>query len=76
MSGRWCWPSEVVGLVAAGLGVSLVPQSISRIVLDGVSYLPLSGVDLHAHIAMIISADNARPLTSAFTDSVRRTLAR
>jgi DNA-binding transcriptional LysR family regulator len=64
----------VVGVVAAGLGVSLVPQSISRIALEGVSYLPLDGVDLYARIAMITHATNSRPLVSAFTDSVRRTL--
>jgi DNA-binding transcriptional LysR family regulator len=64
--GGWC----------GGRGVSLVPQSIGRIALEGVSYLPLDGIDLHARIAMITSADNARPLVSAFTDSVRRTLAR
>jgi DNA-binding transcriptional LysR family regulator len=64
----------VVGVVAAGLGVSLVPQSISRIALEGVSYLPLDGVDLHARIAMITHATNARPLVRAFTDSVRDTL--
>jgi DNA-binding transcriptional LysR family regulator len=64
----------VVGVVAAGLGVSLVPQSISRIALDGVSYVPLEGVDLYASIAMITAADNRRPLVSGFTDSVRHTL--
>jgi DNA-binding transcriptional LysR family regulator len=64
----------VVGVVAAGLGVSLVPQSISRIALDGVRYRPLAGVDLHASIAMVTAADNLRPLVLTFTDSVRRTL--
>jgi DNA-binding transcriptional LysR family regulator len=64
----------VVAVVAAGLGVSLVPQSISRIALKGVSYLPLDGVDLHARIAMISHSTNSRPLVRAFTDSVRDTL--
>lgn len=63
----------VVAAVAAGLGVSLVPQSISNIALPGVAYRPLD-VDVHAHIAMITTTENPRPLVSAFTDSVRRTL--
>jgi DNA-binding transcriptional LysR family regulator len=64
----------VVAVVAAGLGVSLVPQSISRIALEGVSYLPLDGVELHARIAMITHATNTRPLVRAFTDSVHNTM--
>jgi DNA-binding transcriptional LysR family regulator len=64
----------VVGVVATGLGVSLVPQSISRIALETVAYLPLDDADMHARIAMVTAADNARPLVSGFTASVRRTL--
>lgn len=34
-----------VGLVAAGLGIALVPQSVSRLRLDGVVYRPLVRAD-------------------------------
>jgi DNA-binding transcriptional LysR family regulator len=34
---------SVMPLVAAGLGVSIVPRSTSRILVDGVSYLPVKG---------------------------------
>jgi DNA-binding transcriptional LysR family regulator len=64
----------VVAVVAAGLGVSLVPQSISRIALEGVSYLSLDGVELYARIAMITHAMHTRPLVRTFTDSVRNTM--
>jgi DNA-binding transcriptional LysR family regulator len=64
----------VVAVVAAGLGVSLVPQSISRIALEGVSYLALDGVELHARVAMVTHGTNTRPLVRAFTDSVRNTM--
>jgi DNA-binding transcriptional LysR family regulator len=63
-----------VGVVAAGLGVSLVPQSISRIALEGVSYLALDGVELHARIAMVTHGTNTRPLVCTFRDSVRNTM--
>jgi len=36
---------STLGLVAAGLGVSVVPQSLLRINLEGVVYVPLSGAD-------------------------------
>jgi DNA-binding transcriptional LysR family regulator len=34
---------SVIPLVAAGLGVSIVPRSTSRILVDGVRYLPVEG---------------------------------
>jgi DNA-binding transcriptional LysR family regulator len=64
-----------VAVVAAGLGVSLVPQSISSLALQGVAYRPLDD-EVHAQIAMITHVANSRPLVYAFTDSVRRTLSR
>jgi len=36
---------STLGLVAAGMGVSVVPQSLLRINLDGVVYVPLAGQD-------------------------------
>ncbi len=33
----------IIGLVAAGTGVSLVPASVQRLALDGVAYRPVSG---------------------------------
>ena len=62
----------VVGLVAAGLGVSLVPQSIRNIRLDGVVYRELTGVCPEARIAMVLSTANDRPVVRHFVDSVQR----
>jgi DNA-binding transcriptional LysR family regulator len=62
----------VVGLVAAGLGVSLVPRSISSIGLDGVVYRELTDVSPEAHIAMVVSTTNDRPVVRHFIDSVQR----
>jgi DNA-binding transcriptional LysR family regulator len=33
----------IIGLVGSGMGVALVPQSMTRLQRDGVTYLPLSG---------------------------------
>jgi DNA-binding transcriptional LysR family regulator len=62
----------VVGLVAAGLGVSLVPQSISSIRLEGVVYREPVDVCPKARIAMVLAATNDRPVVQHFVGSVRR----
>jgi DNA-binding transcriptional LysR family regulator len=63
-----------VGLVAAGLGVSLVPQTISRIMLDNVVYRELDGVKPVAKIAMVVAAGKRRPLVASFAECARRSL--
>jgi DNA-binding transcriptional LysR family regulator len=60
----------VVGLVAAGLGVSLVPQSISSIGLKGVAYRELTDLCPKARIAMVLAATNDRPVVRHFVGSV------
>jgi DNA-binding transcriptional LysR family regulator len=61
----------VVGLVAAGLGVSLVPRSISCIAVDGVVYRELADASPTARIAMVMSAANDRPVVRHFIDTVQ-----
>jgi DNA-binding transcriptional LysR family regulator len=61
----------VVGLVAAGLGVALVPGGIRHLALPGVAYRELRGEPAHAEIAMVHVAENDRPLLRAFTTTVR-----
>src|SRR4051812_37187846 len=61
----------VVGLVAAGLGVSLVPRSISSIGIAGVVYRELADVRPVARIAMVLSATNVRPVVRHFIESVQ-----
>jgi DNA-binding transcriptional LysR family regulator len=60
----------IVGLVAAGLGVALVPSGIRHLALPAVAYRELRGEPAHAEIAMIHLADNDRPLLEAFTATV------
>jgi DNA-binding transcriptional LysR family regulator len=60
----------VVGLVAAGLGVSLVPRSISSIALGGVVYRDLADAHPEAGIALVVSATNDRPVVQNFINTV------
>ena len=57
----------IVGLVAAGIGVSLVPASVRRLALGGVTYRPVSKGS-QAELAAISRPDDPSPLVRAFLD--------
>lgn len=45
----------IVGLVSAGLGVSILPASFLRISVDGVKYVPLSEADATTEVWLVTS---------------------
>ena len=55
----------IIGLVAAGTGVSLVPASVSRLALDGVTYRPVSGAP-RSELVAITRARDESALVRAF----------
>jgi DNA-binding transcriptional LysR family regulator len=55
----------IIGLVAAGTGVSLVPASVSRLALDGVAYRPVTGAP-RSELVAITRADDDSALARAF----------
>ncbi|WP_163882376.1 LysR family transcriptional regulator [Rhizobium laguerreae] len=55
--------SSVVNLVAADLGVSIVPASISQIKLEGVAYRPIEGPPAVARLALAILKTRRSPVT-------------
>lgn len=55
----------IIGLVAAGIGVSLVPASVSRLEIHGVTYRPVSGAP-HSELVAITRADDNSALVQAF----------
>ncbi|MEH7849483.1 LysR family transcriptional regulator [Rhizobium laguerreae] len=55
--------SSVVNLVAAELGVSIVPASISQIKLEGVAYRPIEGPPAVARLALAILKTHRSPVT-------------
>lgn len=57
--------TTIVGLVAAGMGFSLVPASVSRLGLDGVTYRPVTGAP-HSELVAVTRADDASPLVRTF----------
>lgn len=55
--------SSVVNLVAAELGVSIVPESIAQIKLDGVAYRPIEGPPAVARLALAVLKTQRSPVT-------------
>ena len=58
----------IVSLVAAEVGVALVPASIARSLRDGVSYLELEGTDVRATLAACWRLDTENPVVTTFLD--------
>jgi DNA-binding transcriptional LysR family regulator len=55
----------IIGLVAAGIGVSPVPASVARLALDGVTYRPVSGAP-DTELLAVTRAGDESPLVEAF----------
>ncbi len=60
-----------LGLVAAGLGVSLLPASIANLQRVGVVYRPLEGRAPTVQLGMVWRADETSPILLRFADVVR-----
>jgi DNA-binding transcriptional LysR family regulator len=60
----------IIGLVAAGVGVSPVPASVSRLAVAGVTYRPLSGAP-DTELLAVTRAEAQSPLVRAFVADAR-----
>lgn len=62
----------IVGLVSAGLGIALVPQSVSQLRPGAVAYRPLSDTRIETTLAVANRADDDSVLVARFMDVVTR----
>jgi DNA-binding transcriptional LysR family regulator len=60
-----------VSLVAAGVGVTIIPGSVTKMGSTGVRYQPIRSVRVGTRIDMAWRVDNARPVLNAFLGVVR-----
>lgn len=62
-----------VALVASGFGVSLVPESVTRLKIPGVVYRPLKNPPEQATVDLscLYRTDDESPILAAFLDTVR-----
>jgi DNA-binding transcriptional LysR family regulator len=61
-----------IPMVAAGLGVSIVPRSVARIQADGVFYLPIEGNELRVQIWLVHRRNGRSAAVQNFIACARR----
>jgi DNA-binding transcriptional LysR family regulator len=62
----------IVGLVSAGMGIALVPQSVSNLKRPGVEYKALSGKPLTVETGLAWRRDNISPVLRMFLELIRK----
>ncbi|HEV2610966.1 MAG TPA: LysR substrate-binding domain-containing protein [Noviherbaspirillum sp.] len=62
----------IVGLVSAGMGIALVPQSVSNLKRPGVEYRNLNNKTLPFETGLAWRRDNASPVLRTFLELLRR----
>jgi len=62
----------LLALVAAGIGMALVPASMQVVKLAGVSYVPLGDPDAYLLLAVASPVEGASPVVQQFLDTVNQ----
>ena len=62
----------IVSLVSAGMGLALVPQSVSNLMRRGVEYRPLHDVAPRVETGLAWRCDNRAPALQGFLDLLRK----
>jgi DNA-binding transcriptional LysR family regulator len=58
--------TSLVGLVAAGLGIALVPRGLDRLKLEGVVYRPVTGTTALAPVGLAMRRGDPAPAVQTF----------
>ena len=66
---------SVIGFVAAGFGVSLVPATARKLMHGGVAFVALAPPAVHIELAAVHRAEHGSPLISAFLAILREAAA-
>ncbi|WP_460272840.1 LysR substrate-binding domain-containing protein [Celeribacter sp. ULVN23_4] len=66
--------ASIVSLVAAGLGVAVVPASIQNVHIPNVIYKPLEDVDVKANISLVYRESHDSPALDLFLSCLDETL--
>ncbi len=62
----------IVSLVSAGMGLALVPQSVSNLRRPGVEYRALAGPTPLVELGLAWRRDNASPVLRGFLELLRK----
>jgi DNA-binding transcriptional LysR family regulator len=64
--------TALAGLVAGGLGVAFVPDSLRKLRIDDVVYRPLAKINQQSDLAMVYRKSERAPAVVAFLDQLKR----
>ena len=64
--------NAVIGLVNAGMGISIVPASLSNLRFEGIRYVPLAGDYPPWDLSMAWRTDNTSPVLQVFLEVARK----
>jgi len=64
--------STMIGLVAAGMGVAVLPRSMRHVHMEGVAYVPIASPDAASALYLAHRRDDTSPLVKAFTQLMRK----
>jgi len=64
--------TALAGLVAGGLGVAFVPDSLRHLQIADVAYRPLAGINQLSDLAMVYRKSERAPAVIAFIDQLKR----
>lgn len=67
---------SLLPLVAAGLGVALVPASLQVVHLEGITFVPVDDPEAHLLLAVASRVDNTSPVLESFRRTVREARAK
>jgi DNA-binding transcriptional LysR family regulator len=59
--------STMIGLVAAGMGVAILPRSLRQVQVEGVAYVTIASPDAASALYVTHRRDDTSPLVKAFT---------
>ena len=65
-------PSVIIGLVAAGLGMAIVPSSLKNIRIPDVFFVPIADANALTALYVVHCTNDSNPRVRAFTDLVLR----
>ncbi|MFZ6749630.1 LysR family transcriptional regulator [Undibacterium sp. Ren11W] len=61
----------IIGLVSAGMGIALVPQSVSNLIRPGVVYYPMPNLNARVEIGIAWRKENTSPVLKSFLDLLK-----
>jgi DNA-binding transcriptional LysR family regulator len=61
----------LLSLVAAGVGLSVLPSHVQVLRREGIVYRPIQGLDLHRHITVVWRQDDTSPVLRNFLDMMQ-----